>query len=580
MPAERTLPISAERREFTVKVAGQTVPREHQLLSASVASSANRIASARLVYVDGSAAAGDFRLSNTVLFAPGAAVEVLAGNGRASVSVFKGVVVRQTLKVREHSGSQLIVECRHAAMRLSLKRRSANHFGQTDGDVIEGMFGDAGLAVDVETTAVTHPQLVQHDVSDWDFIVARALANGRLVLTRGADVVVRAPAVYGPTAATLRFGATILEFDAEIDARAQARAVQTVSWSSADQALHALDGEAPAFTAPGNLDGDGLADAAGSVSVELAHAAMDDAQATALASARRMIDRVNQVSGRAKCVGIGTVQCGDTVTLAGVGERFSGDVLVTGVRHEMDTVQGWNTHLQFGGVDADDALRQRLAAPRASALLAPVSGLQVGVVTDNEDPTGEFRVRVRLPLVNGSDDGLWARVSTLDAGSNRGFMIRPEVGDEVVLGFLDNDPREPVVLGMLHSSAHAAPIAPSNANNEKAFVSRSGMRLHFDDDKKILTLSTPAGHTVALDEDAQTIRLQDQHGNRIEMGPDGITIKSQKAVAIESATESKFEAGTSTTMKASTELKLEGSASAELKGGGIAKLTGGLVQIN
>ena len=580
MPAERTLPISAERREFTVKVAGQPVPREHQLLSASVASSANRIASARLVYVDGSAAAGDFRLSNAVLFAPGAVVEVLAGNGRASVLVFKGVVVRQTLKVREHSGSQLIVECRHAAMRLSLKRRSANHFGQTDGDVIEAMFGDAGLAVDVDTTAVTHPQLVQHDVSDWDFIVARALANGRLVLTRGADVVVRAPAVAGPTAATLQFGATILEFDAEIDARAQARSVQTVSWSSADQALHTLDGEVPAFAAPGNLDTDGLADSAGSASVELAHAAMDDAQATALASARRMIDRVNQVSGRAKCVGIGTVQCGDTVTLAGVGERFSGDVLVTGVRHEMDTVQGWNTHLQFGGVDADEALRQRLAAPRAAALLAPVSGLQVGVVTDNEDPTGEFRVRVRLPLVNGSDDGLWARVSTLDAGSNRGFMIRAEVGDEVVLGFFDNDPRQPVVLGMLHSSAHAAPIAPSNANNEKAFVSRSGMRLHFDDDKKILTLSTPAGHTVTLDEDAQTIRLQDQHGNRIEMGPDGITIKSQKAVSIESATESRFEAGTSTTMKASTELKLEGSASAELKGGGIAKLTGGLVQIN
>ena len=31
------------------------------------------------------------------------------------------------------------------------------------------------------------------------------------------------------------------------------------------------------------------------------------------------------------------------------GERFNGQVLVTGVRHEMDSSQGWRTHLQFGG---------------------------------------------------------------------------------------------------------------------------------------------------------------------------------------------------------------------------------------
>jgi Rhs element Vgr protein len=579
MPAERTLPIESGLREFTVKVNGEPVPREHHLLAASVVGTANRIASARLVYADGSAAAGQFSLSSSALFVPGAAVEVLAGAGRAPTLLFKGTVVRQGLKVRQSSGSQLIVDCRHAAGQLALRRRSANHLDRQDGEVIEALLGAAGIGADVEATTLTHTQLVQHDISDWDFIVARALANGRLVLTRGAELAVRAPALGSP-AATLQFGATLLAFDAEIDARQQSSAVQTVTWSPADQALHTLDGDEPSFSASGNFDTDTLASGAGNATLELAHAALDDAQATAFASAQRLFARLNQVSGRAECIGIGSVQCGDTVTLAGLGDRCSGDVLVTGVRHEMDAVQGWRTHLQFGGIDTDDALRTRLATPRAAQLLATVAGLQIGVVTDNEDPAGEFRVRVRLPLVDAADDGVWARVSSIDAGSERGLLMRPEIGDEVVLGFLDNDPRQPVLLGMLHSSAHAAPLAPSNDNHEKAFVSRSGMTLHFDDDKRVLTLSTPAGNMLVLDEDARGIRLEDQNGNRLELGPDGITIDSAGALTVKSASDAAFESGGAFGVQAGIELKLEGAAGAELASGGSTKLRGSLVQIN
>jgi Rhs element Vgr protein len=580
MPAERTLPIDAGLREFTVKVGGEAVPRERQLIAASVVTAANRIASARLVYADGSAAAGSFELASSPLFAPGATVEVLAGAGGAPALLFKGIVVRQSVKVREQSGSQFVVECRHAAARLALTRRSANHLDQKDSEVIETLLGATGADTDVEATAVQHAQLVQHDISDWDFSVARALANGRLVLTRGAGLAVRAPALGASSAATLQYGATLLEFDAEIDARAQASAVQTLTWSPADQALHTLDGDEPSFTAAGSFDTDTLAGAAGSAAIARPHATLDDAEATALASAARQLARVNQVSGRAKCIGIGTVQCGDTVTLAGVGDRFNGRVLVTGVRHEMDMVQGWRTHLQFGGIELDEGLQARLVAPRAAQMLAPVAGLQVGVVTDNEDPAGEFRVRVRLPLIDPADDGIWARVASLDAGKERGMMIRPEIGDEVVLGFFDNDPRQPVLLGMLHSSAHAAPLQPSNDNPEKGFVSRSGIQLLFNDETKTLTLSTPAGNTLVLDDDAQGMRLQDQNGNKIELGPDGITIQSTKALTLKSSTESTLEAGSSAGLKAATELKLEGSSSAELSSGGTAKITGGLVQIN
>ena len=79
-PAERTLPIKAEHREFTVKVNGQPVPREHALHSVSVVATANRIASAQLAYVDGAAGAGDFPLSRLDLVKPRASIKYVGSH--------------------------------------------------------------------------------------------------------------------------------------------------------------------------------------------------------------------------------------------------------------------------------------------------------------------------------------------------------------------------------------------------------------------------------------------------------------------------------------------------------------------
>ena len=248
---------------------------------------------------------------------------------------------------------------------------------------------------------------------------------------------------------------------------------------------------------------------------------------------------------------------------------------MTGVRHEFSLVQGWKTHVQFGGVALD--------APRRSAsgnLLPSVAGLQIGVVTSNEDPDGEHRVRVKLPLLGLASDGLWARVASLDAGNDRGFFFRPEIGDEVIVGFMADDPRYPVILGMLNSSAKPAPLKGSDDNHEKMLKTRSGMTVHFDDDKIVMTLATPAGNSIVLSEDDKSLTLADQNGNTIKMDSDGIHLESAKAVNLKAGTGTKMEASTSFEIKAGSELKLEGSASAELKGGGMAKLSGAMVQIN
>ena len=104
--------------------------------------------------------------------------------------------------------------------------------------------------------------------------------------------------------------------------------------------------------------------------------------------------------------GIASVKPGVIVELAGLGRRFNGKVLVSGVRHEFSLVQGWKTHVQFGGVDLEAASKAAGKAAAAS-LLPSVAGLQIGIVTSNEDdPDNEHRVRVRLPLLGLSSDCL------------------------------------------------------------------------------------------------------------------------------------------------------------------------------
>jgi Rhs element Vgr protein len=550
------------------------------LLAATVVKTVNRISSARLVYLDGAAAAGDFPLSNAATLIPGKDIEVLAGAGQSPDPLFKGIVIQQALKVRDHTAPQLIVECRHKASKLTVGRKNAYFIDQKDSDIISSLIDGAGLTSDVEATTATHKQQVQYRSTDWDFLLARARANGKLVFTNDDTVTVKAPAASGSPALTLQFGATVIELDAEIDARLQYAGVKGITWDPAQQSVVTSDASSPSAASPGNLSSDDLAAVAGLPGVELRHAAIAEDEAKAWAEGEWLHSKLSKVSGRAKCEGIATINPGDLAELAGAGDRYNGTVLVTGVRHDFDQVQGWKTHIQFGGIARSHAEDPDRSAPAAGRLLPAVHGLQVGIVTSNEDPDGEHRVRVKLPLVDDAEDGIWARVASLDAGDDRGFFFRPEVGDEVVVGFFDADPRRAVMLGMLHSSAKAAPLAGSDDNHEKVYQSRSKMKLSFNDDTKVVTLETPAGNSLTLSEADKAITIEDQNGNKIEMTADGITIDSSKALTLKAKTEVKLESGKALGVKGGTDLKLEGTASAEISCSATTTVKGGTVQIN
>jgi uncharacterized protein involved in type VI secretion and phage assembly len=269
---------------------------------------------------------------------------------------------------------------------------------------------------------------------------------------------------------------------------------------------------------------------------------------------------------------------------------------VSSVLHEI-AEGSWTTEVEFGLDPFPFAERKDLMAPPASGRTAGVSGLQIGVVKALADhPGGEPMVKVTLMAPTLSDEaGVWARLGSFYASSTFGAFFLPEIGDEVVLGFLNDDPSYPVVLGSLFSSVHPTPYPLADDNFTKALVTREKLKVEFDDEKKVLSLITPGGNSVVLSDDGKSITLKDQNGNVVEMTESGITLDTPKDLVLKAGGQVTVTAGSSMSLKASTDLKAEGlnvtckgsvgfkgegGASASLEAGGSAVVKGAMVMIN
>jgi len=582
MPEERVINTSrsADLVTYKILVEGEELSSVHHVLNIAVEKEINRISSAKIILRDGEPAEQDFSLSNEELFVPGKQIEIKAGYHSDEETIFKGIVIKHNLKIRENR-ALLIVECKDEAVKMTVGRKSKYFYESKDSEIIEEIAGSYGLENEIEETAVVNKEMVQYNVTDWDFCIARAQANGKVCTTDDGKFSIKKPDLEQEETATISYGATLLDFDAEIDARNQFEKTASYGWNSADQEIMEIEAEEPGVEMNGNLSPDDIASAIGLDNLKLKDGGgKPDSALQAWADAKALFNRMAKVRGRVKFQGIPEVKPGKTLKLDGVGDRFNGKVYVSAVRHQI-TEGNWTVDAQFGIDPKWFTEKNNINDLPASGLLAAVNGLQIGIVTQlEEDPDGEDRILVKLPIVNNEEQGIWARVATLDAGENRGSFFRPEIGDEVIVGFINANPNDAVVLGMMNSSAKPAPLVASDDNHEKGFVTRSEMKLIFNDDKKSMTLETPNGNKLVLSDDDGGIKIEDENGNFIELNSNGITIESAKEINYKASTDLKVESGTNLELKAGAQFKAEGSAGAEVSTSAVAVVKGSLVQIN
>lgn len=518
---------------FKIKINGLELSAAIPRLSVSVVKIVNKIATATLVFQDGEANSGRFPLTDGDNFTPGNNIEIAAGDSNTTSTIFKGIIVKQSIKVRTGVAPQLIVDCKHKVIKATIGRKSAYFHDQTDDSILSDILEANGFSaneLDLEQTTPSHKEMVQYHTSDWDFILSRAEANGQVLITDDNKIIIKKPTVTDDVALPLRHGATIIELDAEMDSRNQYKSVRSKSWDMANQEVAETEASAPTIAEEGTLHATELADVAGPEDFFLNHGgSLSGDERQRWADAYLLKSRLSKIRGRVKFQGIATLKPGDTIELSGLGARFNGKAFVSGVRQDYTLGDGWKTQAQFGHTPDWFIEQDQITAPKAGGLVPGVVGLHTGIVTDIVDPDGEKRVRVRMPYVDQDSDGVWARMALADAGNERGLFFRPEVGDEVVLGFLSDDPRYPVILGMLHSSKNAPPLEHTDDNFKKGYTSREKLKLTFDDEIKEVVLETPGENKVFISDDKQGISLEDQSGHKITTEPASIIIKDSKS---------------------------------------------------
>lgn len=564
---------------FQILIDGEELSSSYQVKNIAVEKELNRVPFAQIVLLDGEPSDQDFALSNEELLIPGKEVEILAGYHNEEDTVFKGVVIKHSIKIRD-SVSVLVIECRDKAVKTTIGRKSKYFYESTDSEIIEELISGYGLESEVESTDHSHAELVQYHASDWDFIMNRIQANGKVCAVENGKFNIAAPNLDQEEVETVSFGSTLLSFDGEIDARDQFGSIKAFGWNPADQEIVEVEAEDPALDLNGNLEPADLSSVIELESLNLIHGGnVSDTELQQWSNAKAVFQQLSKSRGRMKFQGIPGVKPGTMLNLEGVGDRFNGKVYVSAIRHEISD-GNWTVDAEFGINPKWFSEIYEVNALPASGLVPAIHGLHIGVVTQlQDDPNSEDRILVRVPIINNEEQGIWARVATLDAGDNRGSFFRPEIDDEVIIGFINDDPNDAVVLGMLHSSAKPAPIAASDDNHEKGFVTRSEIKMIFDDDKISYTLETPAGKKIIVDEDAGEIKVEDENSNIMVMDSSGISLESQGDISIKATGDLNLE-GTNVNVTANAQFKAEGSAGAEVSTSAIAVLKGSLVQIN
>jgi uncharacterized protein involved in type VI secretion and phage assembly len=191
-----------------------------------------------------------------------------------------------------------------------------------------------------------------------------------------------------------------------------------------------------------------------------------------------------------------------------------------------------------------------------------IYGVVTAIVTNNQDPDGTGRLRVRFPWLaaEGEGESWWARMAVPMAGNEIGTWFLPDVDDEVLVAFERGDPRFPYVIGALWNANRVPPEAADEDNTKRTIKSKSGHVVRFDDTdgaEKIEIVEAKEKVTITIDSAESTIKIESDKDVTIE-SPNGKLILKGKGVEIESTD--------ALSVKASGDMELKADGSTTLKG--------------
>jgi uncharacterized protein involved in type VI secretion and phage assembly len=169
--------------------------------------------------------------------------------------------------------------------------------------------------------------------------------------------------------------------------------------------------------------------------------------------------------------------------------------------------------------------------------LQPGQTLLVGLVTNNKDPKGWGRVKVKFPTLTMDHESYWARVVGLGAANGRGFYCLPEINDEVLVGFEHGDIHRPYIVGGVWNGKDKTVEKVDKTIKDgkvrlRTIKTRTGHKIQFVEEDHLMSkagvyINTKRRHRIDLNDSKKFIRIKTRGRHSIEMND---TIYSKKIV--------------------------------------------------
>ena len=571
---------------------GKALGDAFELVSAHVRLELNRIGKATLRFNAGDMDKQTFDESDSDSFKPGTAIRIDAGELNDLKTLFDGIILDTGIRIGKGHRSLMTVECRDNAYAATQVRKNRIFEKKKDSDMIEEVLSAYGK-VSADSTDYQHPDMVQYYCTDWDFALSRADACGMFILTTGSDIKAFKPTAGALPVLTVTYGNDLIDFDGGLSASDQFSGYDAVSWNPSEQKSVKESASVPKLNKQGDLEPENIA-AADNMLLQT-DAPADSKVLKVWADSMALKAGLARYHGSFSFYGAAEAVPGCIIELKGLGRRFGGNAFIGSVEHIIEHNE-WITKAGIGINPGNITDEPDVVSPPAAGLLPGMEGLHTAVVKKLDgDPQKQYRIQVELPWMEGQDKLLWARLSTLYATNGSGSFWLPEPNDEVLVGFVNNNPANPVILGSIYGEKHKPPYEYEAENNKKALVTRQKMRIEFDEEKKIITVSTPGKNTVEISDDGKHIRLTDENKNEIMMDKNGITLSSAKDITLKAKGNITMDAtmkisgtakqdvsleGLNVKVQAKVGATVKGNATAELSASGQTTVKGAMVMIN
>ena len=533
-----------------------------------------------------------FRMLDQDVFAIGAELELSLSRETDGQSVFNGEITAIEMEAANNQTPRVLIRAYDRAHRLHRGAHNRSYLNMSDSDIASKIAQDVGLSASTDSTSPAHDYVFQYNQTNWEFLRERAARNGFECYVDNRTLHFAKPRNGQEAGPDQRLWDNLLDIRVKMTSSFQASSVVVRAWDV--KTKEAIVGTASSgSTAPTigeSRTGQAMSADFGDATVYTVNRPLNDqSEANTLAEALYNDLDGTFVEAEGTCLGDPTLKAGMTVKFPTLGDRLSGDYYLTSVVHNIRSHTAYTTSFVVSG-RRSHSLYDIVQSPSSGSGLP---NAVIALVTNNTDPEGMGRVKVKFPWLDESEESWWARPAMPMAGSNRGMFFLPEVNDEVLVTFEHGDFTRPFILGALWNGLDS----PPKTNSEVVSSSKVNERI----------LKTRAGHTISLDdtEGSEKITISDKTDNNkvvitssdntIEIKADGdIKLTAQGKVVVNATGDATVDAQNATvtakqniSATAAAQLKLKGSivnieadASMDIKSNGVLSVSGTLVKIN